>query len=372
MRPHQSHLPFFAPPLIWGIMARVSSPVHERASMRHRTLFLTERGLRHQQDALNAAPPELDVTILRQPDLETLRPLLAETVFLISERAGVIDRDLIAAAPRLKMILRLGSLAHDIDLDAARGAGIVVATWPQRGVIMVAEHLMMQMLALVKRLREVEAIAVAAGDWGISRRTDEDTFAYNWSGRRGIGGLWRQTVGIIGFGEIGAELARRLAGWECRVLYTRRRRLPEWQEQKLGIEYVAQDELFGQSDFLVNLLPYFPQTNLSLGAAQFAALRPGAFLVSCGSGSVLDEAALADAVRTGRLGGVALDTFEWEPIKPDNPLRRLAAESPRWNVLLTPHTAAGAPPAGVIPTRASDYEPLLRFLAGEPIAYRLV
>lgn len=339
--------------------------------MRHRTLFLTERGLRHQQDALNAAPPELDVTILRQPDLETLRPLLAETVFLISERAGVIDRALIAAAPQLKMILRLGSLAHDIDLDAARAAGIVVATWPQRGVIMVAEHLMMQMLALVKRLREVEAITVAAGDWGVSRRTDEDTFAYNWSGRQGIGGLWRQTVGIAGFGEIGAELARRLAGWECRVIYHRRRRLPEWQEQALGIQYVAQDELFSQSDFLVNLLPYFPQTNLSLGAAQFATMRPGAFLVSCGSGSVLDEAALADAIRAGRLAGVALDTFEWEPVKPDNPLRRLAAEGLRWNVLLTPHTAAGAPAAGVIPTRAGDYTPILRFLAGEPVAYRL-
>jgi len=340
--------------------------------MGYRTLFLTERGLRHQQDALAAAPPELDVTILRRPDAETLRPLLAEAVFLISERAGVVDRAMIAAAPNLKMILRLGSLAHDIDLDAARAAGVVVATWPQRGVIMVAEHVVMQMLALVKRLREVEAIAVAAGDWGPARRTDEDTFAYNWSGRRGIGGLWQQTVGILGFGEIGAELARRLRGWECRVLYNRRRRLPEWTERELGIEYAAQEELLARSRFLVNLLPYFPETDLSLGRAQFAAMMPGAFLVSCGSGSVIDEAALADAVRSGHLAGVALDTFEWEPLRPDNPLRRLAAEGPRWNVLLTPHTAAGAPPAGVVPTRAGDYEPILRFLRGEPISHRLV
>jgi phosphoglycerate dehydrogenase-like enzyme len=339
--------------------------------IRYRTLFLTERGLRHQQDALNAAPPELDVAILRQPAPEILHPLLAEAVFLISERAGVIDREMIAAAPQLKMILRLGSLAHDIDLDAARAAGVVVATWPQRGVIMVAEHLIMQMLALVKRLREVETIAVAAGDWGVSRRTDEDAFAYNWSGRQGIAGLWRQTVGIGGFGEIGAELARRLAGWGCRVLYHRRRRLPAWTEQELGIEYVTQEELFAQSDFLVNLLPYFPQTNLSLGAAQFATMKRDAFLVSCGSGSVLDEAALAQAIRSGRLGGVALDTFEWEPIQSDNPLRLLAAEGSRWNVLLTPHTAAGAPAADVIPTRAGDYTPILRFLAGEPVAYRL-
>lgn len=340
--------------------------------MPYRTVFLTERGLRHQQDALRAAPPELDVTILRQPDRETLRLLLADAVFLISERAGVIDRELLAAAPQLKMILRLGSLAHDIDLEAARAAGVVVATWPQRGVIMVAEHLVMQMLALVKRLREVEAIAIAAGDWGISRRTDEDTFAYNWSGRQGIGGLWRQTVGILGFGEIGAELARRLQGWACRVLYNRRRRLPAWVEQDLGIAYATKEAILAESDFLVNLLPYFPETDLSLRREHFAAMKPGAFLVSCGSGSVLDEAALAEAVRVGHLGGVALDTFEWEPIRPDNPLRRLAAEGPRWNVLLTPHTAAGAPAAGVVPTRANDYEPILRFLRGEPIAYRLV
>lgn len=339
--------------------------------MRYRTLFLTERGLRHQQDALNAAPPELDVMILRQPDPATLRPLLAEAVFLISERAGVIDREMIAAAPNLKMILRLGSLAHDIDLDAARAAGVIVATWPQRGVIMVAEHLMMQMLALGKRLREVGAIAVAAGDWGTARRTDEDTFAYNWSGRQGIGGLWQQTVGILGFGEIGAELARRLRGWECRVLYNRRRHLPAWMEQELSVAYAPAEALLAESDFVVNLLPYFPQTDLSLGAAQFAAMKAGAFLVSCGSGSVLDESALAAAVQSGHLAGAALDTFEWEPIKPDNPLRRLAAESPRWNVLLTPHTAAGAPPAGVIPTRAGDYTPILRFLAGEPVAHRL-
>lgn len=340
--------------------------------MGYRTLFLTERGLRHQQDALNAAPPELDVTILRQPDPATLRPLLAEAVFLISERAGVIDRALIAAAPNLKMILRLGSLAHDIDLEAARAAGVVVATWPQRGVIMVAEHVVMQMLALVKRLREVEAIAVAAGDWGRARRTDEDTFAYNWSRRQGIGGLWQQTVGILGFGEIGAELARRLRGWECRVLYNRRRRLPAWTEQELGIAYAPTAALFAESDFVVNLLPYFPETDLSLAAAQFAAMKPGTFLVSCGSGSVLDEAALAAAVASGHLAGVALDTFEWEPLRPDNPLRRLAAQDACWNVLLTPHTAAGAPPAGVVPTRADDYAPILRFLRGEPLAHRLV
>lgn len=333
----------------------------------YRTLFITERGLRHQQAALRDAPPELAVVILRQPERPELIAHLADADFLISERAGVIDAELLAAAPRLKLIVRLGSLAHDIDRAAAEARGIRVVTWPQPGVIYVAEHLVLQMLALAKRLREVEAAALATGpltggDWGPSRRTDEDTFAYNWSGRQGLGGLWGQAVGILGFGEIGAELARRLRGWECRVSYHRRRRLPAEVEAELGITYATWDAVLAGSDFVVNLLPYFPETDLALDAAAFGQMRRGACLVSCGSGSVIDEGALAEAVRSGRLGGAALDTYEWEPLQPDNPLRRLALEDPHANVLLTPHIAAGAARAGEQASRRRDFEPIMRYL----------
>jgi phosphoglycerate dehydrogenase-like enzyme len=338
---------------------------------RHRTLLLTERGPRHQRRALESVPPELSVTVLRQPGRDELLAQLADVEFIISERTGVIDAAMIAAAPELKMILRLGSLSHDIDLSAARERGILVATWPQRGVIRVAEHAMMLMLALAKRLREAESVALAAADWATRRRTDEDTFAYNWSRREDIGGLWQQTVGILGFGEVAAELARRLRGWECTILYYRRRRLPQTVEAELGITYASWDEVLAGSDFLVNLLPYSPETDMSLNAAAFAAMRRGACIVSCGSGSVIDEAALAAALRSGHLAGAALDTFEWEPLSPDNPLRLLAVENPEANVLLTPHTAGGAPPKGVISSRASDYEPILRFLRGEPVLRRL-
>jgi len=339
--------------------------------MPHRTLFVTERGLRHQQDALRAAPPELDVQMLRQPASDELTKHIADAEFLISERVGVVDAAMIAGAPRLRLIERLGSLAHDIDLEAARAAGVAVSLWPQRGVILVAEHLVMQMLALAKQLREAETIALAAGDWGESRRTDEDTFAYNWSHRAGIDGLYGRSVGILGFGEIGAELARRLKSWGCAVSYQRRRRLPEAVEHELGIAYASLDTLLAESDFVANLLPYSAETDMTLGAEAFARMKQGAFFVSCGSGSVVDESALAEAVRTGRLAGVALDTFEWEPIRPENPLRLLALEGARVNVLLTPHTAAGALPAGAIPNRRTDYEPIIRFLAGAPLPNRL-
>ncbi len=339
--------------------------------MPHPTLWLTERGLRHQQAALRGAPPELAVTVLRQPAPDVLGQALAEAEFLISERAGAIGEAFLAAAPRLRLIERLGSLADDIDLEAARRAGIAVCTWPQRGVILVAEHVILQMLALAKHLREAEAAALDAGDWGPSRRTDEDTFAFNWSRRAGLGGLYGRSVGILGFGEVGVALARRLAGWGCSVRYHRRSRLPPPTEAALNLVYADRDDLLAESDFLVNLLPYTSGTDASLNGDAFARMKPGAYLVSCGSGSVIDESALAAALREGRLAGAALDTYEWEPLRADNPLRMLALESSENNILLTPHIAAGVPPRGATPSRRVDYEPILRFLNGEPLPNRL-
>jgi phosphoglycerate dehydrogenase-like enzyme len=277
---------------------------------------------------------------------------------------------MIRAAPRLELILRLGSLYYDIDTEAAGAAGVNVCYWPVGSVTRVAEHLVLQMLALSKKLRETEAIALEAdAKWGESRRTDEDTFAYNWSGRQGVEGLWQQTIGILGFGEIGAELARRLQSWGCTLLYNKRRRLPEPVERDLGLTYVDVDSLFRQSDYLANLLPYFPNTDLMLDASFFARMKTGACLVSCGSGSVIDETALAEAVKSGRLGGAALDTFEWEPIKPDNPLITLAES--HYNVLLTPHVAAGAS-AAAARERGQDYTNIVNHINHQPLLYQVV
>jgi phosphoglycerate dehydrogenase-like enzyme len=337
--------------------------------MAHSTLFTTERGGRHQQSALSAAPDALQVTMLRQPDRETLLRRLADVEYWISERTGRIDAGLIGAAPRLQMVLRLGSLWHDIDVQAAQAAGVAVCTWPDGGAIRVAEHCVMQMLALTKKLRETEAVALEASTgWAASRRTDEDTFAYNWSRRERVAGLWRQTVGILGFGETGAELARRLSGWGCTILYHKRRRLPPPVEAELDVSYADPDALTAQSTHVVNLLPYGAQTDGYLDAAFLGQMRDGAFLVSCGSGSVVDEAALASAVRSGRLAGAALDTYEWEPIRADNPLLALARSGA--NVLLTPHVAAGATAASDL-RRRDEYANIMRHIEGQPLLHRI-
>jgi phosphoglycerate dehydrogenase-like enzyme len=245
---------------------------------------------------------------------------------------------------------------------------------------MVAEHMMMQLLALAKRVREMMDVAQAAGNWGQkSRRCDEDTFACNWSQRQGIRGLWEATVGILGMGEIGLELARRLRGWECTVLYNKRRPMPALAEQELGVRFAPVDELLAHSDYVCVLLPFLPETEQSLDAGFLARMKPGACLVSCGGSGVVDEHALAAALRSGHLGGAALDTFTWEPIRPDNPLLSLAlgttSQQPQangvgYNIILTPHTAAGSG-AARDDARSDDYTNIRRVLNGQELIYRV-
>jgi phosphoglycerate dehydrogenase-like enzyme len=203
---------------------------------KHKTLFLTQRGLQHQQWAMEGAPPELDLIMRRNPDRAELLALLAGAEFLITERTGVIDAEMIAAAPKLRLIQRLGRQTWDIDLDAARRAGVPVCYLPNNGCVMVAEQMMLQMLGLLKRLREGMAITAEGADWGIeTKRGDEDTFAYNWSRRTGIGKLSGATVGILGFGEIGLELVEQLRGFHCTVRYHKRTRLPGAVEAALSV-----------------------------------------------------------------------------------------------------------------------------------------
>ncbi|MCA9906553.1 MAG: hypothetical protein KC547_22015, partial [Anaerolineae bacterium] len=309
--------------------------------------------------------------LLHRPSREALQNTLVDTEYLISERVGLIDAELIAAAPHLKLILRLGSLTHDIDLDAARSAGVIVCRWPDAGAIRVAEHTIMFMLALAKQLNEAQSVARAARSDGREvRRTDENTFAYNWSGRQGIGQLYERVIGILGFGEIGAELAQRLESWGCTLLYHKRRQLPAAFEIDFSLTYADRNTLITQADYLVNLLPYTAETALNLGAETFAQMKPGAFLVSCGSGGIVDETALANALRAGHLGGAALDTYAWEPLQADNPLVVLANAG--HNLILTPHIAAGSYTAqSSAEERRAIYTNILRHLRGEPLVYRL-
>jgi len=166
-------------------------------------------------------------------------------------------------------------------------------------------------------------------------------------------------IGILGFGEIGNELARRLQGYGCHILYNKRNRLPEEAEQELSISFATQEELLAKSDFLCMLLPYFPETSQTLDAEFFEKMKPGSCFVSCGGSGVVNDQALA-----------AVDTFTYEPIAKDSPLLPLARQ-PQSNLILTPHTAAGSASASS-KSRKGDYVNILRILNGDNLVGRLV
>ncbi|NPV55219.1 MAG: hypothetical protein HPY76_00900 [Anaerolineae bacterium] len=335
------------------------------------TLFITHRGARHQQAALQGAPPELEITMLRDPSKEDIVQHLPGKRILITERAQPIDAQIIAAGDELELVQRLGSQTYDIDLAAARAAGIPVCYQPIGTTIMVAEHMLLQLLALAKRLREAMHAVTLDQDWGMPpKRCTEDHFVVDFTHRQGIGTLYHQTVGILGFGEIGIELARRLKGFECTVLYNKRSRLPETAERDLAIHFASQDDLARASDYLCILLPYSPETEEFIDKDFIAMMKAGACIVNCGGSPLLNEADVRDALASGRLGGVASDTFVWEPIRQDNPLLDLA-RVPDSNMLLTGHTASGSLEAAGLPERFVDYTNIRRWMAGEPLLFQV-
>jgi lactate dehydrogenase-like 2-hydroxyacid dehydrogenase len=339
----------------------------------HPTLFITHRGLLHQHEALEAAPPDFDITMVKSPSKEEILTLLPGKEFLITERSGNIDREIIQAGKDLRLIQRLGSQTHDIDLNAAKQAGIPVCYLPIRTCIMAAEHIMMQMLGLSKRVTEMREVMLSADSFGKEpTRCTEDVFAYNWSERKDIRGLWESTVGILGMGEIGFELVRRLQNFGCRILYNKRNPLPDHTERELNIRYATWDDLVSSSDFLCVLLPLFmKETQQILNQEFFNKMKAGACFVSSGGSGVIDEKALADAISSGRLYGVAVDNYTWEPIREDCPLLEPARRKGA-NVILTPHIASGTIPSTNKELCCEDYQNLDRLINGQALACRLV
>ncbi len=339
-------------------------------SGRPRVVYVTQRAPVHQEVARAACPDRFDLVMLVSPSSAEVADAVAGAEFLVSERSRAIDAPIIEAGSRLRLIQRLGRQVHDIDLDAARRAGIPVCRWPLPQCAMVAEHAVMQMMGLLKRSREAERIVVAASsEWGAPQRCDADTFVIDWSRMQGVRQLRDCAVGIVGLGEVGTELALRLGSFGCELRYHRRNRLPGRAEEHLRITYAGLDELLDRSDVVVLLLPHSAETEGLADAEFLRRLRPGALLINAGASSLLDEEAVADAYRTGRLGGVATDGFAWEPVRPDNPLVALAAD-PRANVVLTPHSAQ----AGLVidaAVRRAEYANLLAVLEGNPLQHQV-
>jgi D-3-phosphoglycerate dehydrogenase len=236
---------------------------------------------------------------------------------IVIRSATRMTAELIARAERLKVIGRAGVGIDNVDVEAATRRGIVVANAPESTVVSAAEHTIGLLVALVRNIPQAHA-ALKAGRWERAR----------WGGVE----LADKTLGVLGFGRIGQQVARRALGLGMRVLafdpFVSRERFRE-----LGVERMeSQDELLGAVQFLTVHLPLTTETRGAIGREAFARMRDGVRIVNAARGELVDEAALLEALESGRVVGAALDVFSAEPYS--GPLLE------REDVVVTPHLAA--------------------------------
>jgi phosphoglycerate dehydrogenase-like enzyme len=225
------------------------------------------------------------------------------------------------SAPKLRLVQLLSAGYDRVDVEAARKAGVPVANNGGANAVAVAEHTMLLMLAVLKRLVQLHN-EVVAGRW---RGTSfGDGRVHELSGRR---------LGIIGLGNIGKKVARRATAFDMDVQYYDILRLTEDQEDALGVRFVLLTELLRASDIVTLHVPLDDSTRHLIGARELAMMRPSAVLINTCRGPVVDEGALSQALRTGQIAGAGLDVLVEEPPAPDHPLFSLP------NVTLTPHSA---------------------------------
>ena len=258
---------------------------------------------------------------------------------LIARKRRVGSREMDCAEPSL--ILVLGRNPIPVSLRAAADRMIPVTAIPHPGAIAVADHALGLLLAVARRIVEGHE-GVRAGAYrerGLEPAvTTERLFAFNWLGRKDAFILDGLELGLVGFGAIGQEVARRAAGFGMRVRYYQRRPLPPAWNRRLGVEPAASVEaLLADADVLSLHLPHTPETENLLDGPALDRMKPGAILVNTARGGHVDEAALAERLRDGRLGGAGLDVFREEPLPAGHPF----VDTPR--LVLAPHTGgAGA------------------------------
>ena len=248
---------------------------------------------------------------------ERLLELMGEARGLVVRSGVRVDRELIGAAPRLAVIGRAGVGLDNIDLEAAREAGAEVVSTPAANSISAAEHTMALMLAMCRHIPQADA-SIRAGAWERTRF-------------RGVE-LYGKTLGVVGLGRIGTLVAERALAFGMSFLvydpYLTGERVAG-----LGGELVELETLLSRSDFITIHIPLTEETRNLIGREALAAAKPGMRIVNASRGGVLDEDALVEALRSGRVGGAALDVFASEPMT-EGPL----LDCP--GIVMTPHLAA--------------------------------
>ncbi|MDP2244682.1 2-hydroxyacid dehydrogenase [Pseudomonas sp.] len=275
---------------------------------------------------------DLDLSPLQQLFGELTLYSLSSPEHVIERLQGVqvaisnkvpLDAKIFAACPELKLVLIAATGTNNIDLTAAREHGVLVCNCQGYGTPSVAQHTLMLLLALATRLPDYQGV-VRDGHWQRAQQFCLLDFP--------IVELEGKTLGLLGHGELGGAVARLAEAFGMRVLLGQLPGRPPRQDR------LPLDELLPQVDALTLHCPLNAATQNLIGEYQLSLMKPGAFLINTARGGLVDEQALADALRRGHLGGAATDVLTQEPPTDGNPL--LAADIPR--LIVTPHSAWGS------------------------------
>lgn len=258
----------------------------------------------------------IEVSTCSEEDDERLFELLPKTEVLW-HCLRPVDAALLDAAPKLRLIQKIGVGVNTIDLQAARARGIAVCNLPGSNSRAVAEHTLGLMLAVLRRIVTFDGLMAAGRGWQRPAELEDE-----------LGEIAGRTVGLIGYGAVPQMLAPILRAMGAKICYANR-------SEKAGAlgRHLPLNDLLEQADILSLHLPLLPETRHLMNADKFQRMRRGAILINTARGGLLDTAALINGLRSGHLGGAGIDVFEPEPLAADDPLLGLP------NVVLSPHVA---------------------------------
>ena len=260
---------------------------------------------------------EVEIRHVDGADRAALLPALADAAAVLVRSATRIDAEALAAAPNLRVVARAGIGLDNVDVPAATERGVLVVNAPTSNIVSAAEHAVALLLAAARHVAAADA-SLREGQWKRSRYTGVE--------------VAEKTVGVVGLGRIGVLFAQRLAAFDVELIAYDPYIQPGRAAQ-LGVRLVSLEELLRESDFISIHLPKTPETVGLIGPAQLAMTKRGVILVNAARGGLVDEEALAEALRSGQVGAAGIDVYATEPCT-DSPLFGLP------NTVVTPHLGA--------------------------------
>lgn len=266
---------------------------------------------------------QVDVKLGLKPD--ELKAIIGEYHALAVRSETKVTADILAEAKNLQIIGRAGVGVDNIDVAVATQKGIVVVNSPEGNTLAAAELAVALLLSLARKIPQADA-SMKAGRW--DRKKFVGTEVYG------------KTVGVVGLGKIGRSVAQRMKAFETEVI-AYDPFATEASAQRIGVELVTLEEIYRRSDFITLHVPLNNDTRGMISTEQFAIMKDGVRIINCARGGIIDEQALADAVKSGKVGGAAVDVFVKEPVDPENPLLALSEN------VVTPHLGASTEEAQV-------------------------